>query len=200
MLAVVIFVKRLANAKSRLSTILSPHDRLAFASRMLLQVADAARGAIGVGEVIVVSPDTEITAIFGGRDVRFLHERKSRGLNAAALFATAKLAAAGTPRALLLPADLPRIRSEHIEALIETHSRTGRDTIVPATDGSGTNALIVELPPRFALAFGPDSFNRHLANAARSKRLLAVHRCLHIGFDIDRPEDFRHPSCGMMMC
>lgn len=198
MLAVVIFIKHLANAKSRLSAILSPLDRVALASRMLLQVVDATQGAVGVGEIFVVSPEPEIVARLRGRDVKILHEEQPRGLNAAAQFATAELGAAGEAHGLLLPADLPRIQSEHISALIEVHSRTGEDTIVPSVDGSGTNALIVELPPRFPLAFGPDSFNCHLANAASSKRRLAVHSCPYIGFDIDRPDDFRHSSCELV--
>lgn len=198
MLTVVIFFKRLADAKSRLMTILSPVERATFARRMLLQVIDAAKGASGVGDVVIVSPEPEIAAIVNGRDVRFLHEPHPNGLNAAALFASGELAVTGTRRALLLPADLPRIRSEHIEALIEAHGRAGADTIVPSTDASGTNALIIDLPPRFPIAFGPDSFNRHLGNAARSKRPLAVHRCTFIGVDIDRPDDLRHLPCGIV--
>ena len=116
--------------------------------------------------MILVSPEPEITAILGRRDVRLLHETRPAGLNAAAVFAAAELAAAGRERALFLPADLPLIRSEDIEAVIEAHSRSATDVIVPSTDESGTNALFVELPPRFQFAFGPDSFNRHLANAA----------------------------------
>ena len=197
MLTVVIFFKRLSAAKSRLVTVLSPAERANLARRMLLQVIDAAIGASGVGEVIIVSPEPEVSSMVNGREVRLLKEPEPRGLNAAALFASADLALAGTARALFLPADLPRIRSEHIEALIETHRRMGADIIVPSLDESGTNALMIELPPRFPLAFGPDSFNRHLANAARFEHPLFVHRCSYIGVDIDQPDDLRHMSCGL---
>lgn len=198
MLTVVIFFTRLADAKSRLRSVLSPLERADFARRMLLHVIDAASGAAGAREIVVVSPEPNIAMIVDGRDVRLLHEPQFNGLNAAALFASAELAVAGRRRALLLPADLPLIRSEHIEALIEAHARTGADTIVPSADESGTNALITELPPRFPLAFGPDSFNRHVANATRSKRRLVVHRCPHIGLDIDRPDDLRHLPHGLV--
>lgn len=197
MLTVVIFFKRLSAAKSRLVTVLSPVERANLARRMLLQVIDAAIGALGVGEVIVVSPEPRISSMVNGRDVRLLKEPEPTGLNAAALFASAELALAGTPRALFLPADLPWIRSEDIQALIEAHSRMGADIIVPSLDESGTNGLMIELPLRFPLAFGPDSFNRHLANAARFEHPLVVHRCGYIGVDIDQPDDLRHVTCGL---
>lgn len=200
MLAAVIFLQRLADAKSRLKAILSPLERAAFAQDMLLQVIDAARGASGVDEVVLVTPEPEIAAILGRRDVRLIHETQPEGLNAAALYAAAELAEAGRSRALFLPADLPRIRSADIDAVIEAQARSAADVIVPSADGSGTNALIVELPPRFPLAFGPDSFNRHLANAALWNRRLVVHRCANIGVDIDRPEDLRHLTCGTVTC
>jgi 2-phospho-L-lactate guanylyltransferase len=198
MLAVAIFFKRLADAKSRLAPVLSPLERATLARRMLLHVIDAARKASGVEEVTVVSPEVKIAEIIGRDDVSILREPRPHGFNAAAGFASAALSAAGRPRALLLPADLPRIGSEHIEALIKAHARTNADTIVASKDGFGTNALLIELPPRFPLAFGPDSFNRHLANAAHSSRQLQVHRCAHIGTDIDGPDDLRELPCEMV--
>lgn len=198
MLAVVIPFKPLPDAKSRLSTVLSPLERAKLARRMLLHVIDAAGSATGVEEIVVVTPEPDVAAIVAGRDVRLLQEARPKGLNAAARFASAELAAAGGRRILYLPADLPRIGAKHIDSLIEAHRRTGADTIVPSADGSGTNALVIELPPRFQFAFGPDSFNRHLANAARSMRRLDVHRCAYIGVDIDEPDDLRHLPCGMV--
>jgi 2-phospho-L-lactate guanylyltransferase len=198
MLAAVIFVKRLAAAKSRLGNTLSPLDRLTLTRRMLLQVVDAAIGTTEVDDVVVVSPEPAIAATLNGRNVRVLLEQQPRGLNEAARFASAMLAAAGTSRALLLPADLPRMNAEHIEGLIKARSRSGLDTIVPSLDGSGTNALLIDLPPRFPLAFGSDSFNRHLANAANLKQPLAVHRCFFIGFDVDHPDDVQDLGCELL--
>ncbi|HEU4705517.1 MAG TPA: 2-phospho-L-lactate guanylyltransferase [Sphingomicrobium sp.] len=199
MLTVAIFFKRLADAKSRLASVLSPLERATLARRMLLHVIDAARKASGVAEVAVVSPEAKIAEIIGRDDVSILRDPGPDGFNAAAGFALAALAAGGKPRALLLPADLPRMGPEHIEALIKAHARKGADTIVASKDGFGTNALLIELPPRFPLAFGPDSFNRHLANAAHSSRRLHVHRCAHIGTDIDGPDDLRELPPGMIL-
>jgi 2-phospho-L-lactate guanylyltransferase len=198
MLTVAIFFKGLADPKSRLSAVLSPLERAAFARRMLLHVIDEASGARGVSEVFVVSPEPNIAAAVDGRDVRLLAEPRPEGLNAAAVFAAAELAAAGRSRLLLLPADLPNARSRHIEELVEAHDQAGTDIIVPSADESGTNALLVALPPRFHFAFGANSFNRHLANAARSERPLAVHRCPNIGVDIDQPTDLQHLPLGIV--
>ena len=198
MLAVAIFFKRLADAKSRLAPVLSPLERATLARRMLLNVIDAARKASGVEAVAVVSPEPKIAEIIGRDDLSILRDPGPDGFNAAAAFAIAALAAAGRPRALLLPADLPRIGAEHIEALIKVHARTSADAIVASNDGLGTNALLIELPPRFPLAFGPGSFHRHLANAAQSNRPLHVHRCAHIGTDIDGPDDLRDLPSGMI--
>lgn len=198
MLSAVIFIKHLGDAKSRLDSVLSPLERAALATRLLLNVVDAAKGAPRVREVIVVSPDPGIAAILGRDDVRVLQEPHPDGLSAAILFASTALVASGEVRALLLPADLPCIAAEHIEALIDAHARSGTDIIVPSNDRAGTNALLIELPPRFPLAFGPDSFNRHLVNAARCGRRLDLHQCQHIGADIDVPNDLRHLSCNLV--
>jgi 2-phospho-L-lactate guanylyltransferase len=192
MLTALIFIKNLADAKSRLATVLSPLERAALATRLLMNVIDATRGASGVGEVVVVSPDPQIPAILGRRNVLHIREPRTDDLNAAILFASAALTSCGTKRAVILPADLPRIACEHVDALIDAHERSGADLIVPSTDGAGTNALLIELPPRFPLAFGTSSFHRHLASAARSKRRLDIHRCAAISTDIDLPDDLQH--------
>lgn len=189
MLSAVIFMKRLADAKSRLAPLLTPLERTALATRLLVNVVEAARRTSGVGEVVVVSPDRIMPAIVGRDDVRHLREPRPNGLNAAIEFASAKLAVAGHRRVLLLPADLPRIQPKHIEALIDAHRQSASDIIVPANDGNGTNALLIEIPPRFPLAFGPDSLTRHIANAARARQQLVVHGCPAIGADVDLPGD-----------
>lgn len=198
MLTAAIFFKGLGSAKSRLKTVLSPLEREAFARQMLLRVIDCARGASGIGEIIIVTPEPEIMAIVGRRTVKLLREPRPAGLNAAAEFAAAELAAEGRRRLLILPADLPRIGSADIDRLVEASERAGCDTIVPSCDGTGTNALVIELPPRFRLAFGPDSFRRHLANAAGIDHQLAVHRCAKIGIDVDQPADLERLPLGTM--
>ena len=62
-------------------------------------------------------------------------------------------------------------------------------TLVPSRDGDGTNAMLVSPPDAFTPSFGPGSFARHLADAAKQGLACRTLGLPGLGLDIDEPAD-----------
>ncbi|HTX05249.1 MAG TPA: 2-phospho-L-lactate guanylyltransferase, partial [Steroidobacteraceae bacterium] len=146
--------------KSRLAPGLAPEERGVLVETMLTHVLETLRAAREVDRVAIVACDhhglpPEIVRL----------EDSGGGLNEALMNAARLAAARGATRALIVHADLPRLCSEEVTALIEGSKANGI-AIAPDHRGSGTNALCAPLPLPLELEFGPGSFARHLQQAA----------------------------------
>jgi 2-phospho-L-lactate guanylyltransferase len=62
-------------------------------------------------------------------------------------------------------------------------------TLVPSRDGDGTNAILAAPPDAFTPRFGPGSFARHLAQAARQGSVCHTIKLPGLGLDIDEAAD-----------
>jgi 2-phospho-L-lactate guanylyltransferase len=116
-------------------------------------------------------------------------------LNHALRQATGSAQAHGADAVLILPADLPRITPDDITQLVriaETQATVDPlrpcMVIAPSQDG-GTNALLLRPPTAIDFAFGPDSFQRHRAQAAAVGASCHVVHAPGLAFDLDRPRD-----------
>src|SRR6185503_17474802 len=89
---------------------------------------------------------------------------------------------------LLLPGDLPLADPAEIDILVGA-AGPGRIALAPAQADGGTAALIVPAGMPLDLAFGENSFERHLAAAGRLGIAAEVRRLPSLGLDIDRPAD-----------
>jgi 2-phospho-L-lactate/phosphoenolpyruvate guanylyltransferase len=184
---VIVPVRSLEGAKSRLGAALDAEERRALVERLLRRTVKAARDASGVGTVAVVSRDLEVLAVateLGAERVR----QESQGLNRA--LQDARTAFPEAERLLILPGDLPDISPPAIEALLRAADRTGRPCVVlvPDRDGRGTNALLLDPPDIIDFAFGGDSREAHaeLASAAGARLVIADGP---LSLDLDTPED-----------
>lgn len=184
--SVVVPVRALEGAKSRLGAVLDAEERRDLVIGMLRRTVTAAREATGVSEVIVVSPDPEVLAVAQAAGARPLRQQ-SRGLNPA--FQEARGAAAGV-RLLLLPADLPTITSADVAAILAAGDAAGSPSVVLAPDRHrrGTNALLLDPPDAIDPAFGGDSRAAH-AWLAESADVPFVEVAGVLELDLDTPED-----------
>jgi 2-phospho-L-lactate guanylyltransferase len=71
----------------------------------------------------------------------------------------------GAQQLLILPADLPRVEVDDVQALIDAAPRAPAIAIARTRDG-GTGGLLLTPPDAIPLRFGPDSFQRHLLEAS----------------------------------
>jgi 2-phospho-L-lactate guanylyltransferase len=177
---VLVPVKRLDGAKSRLATALTPAERETLMIEMLQHVvAEARRAAVGP-ITIVSSEDVEVEDA-----TRF----DDRGLPWNEALREAMREATGRDEvAVVLSADLPRLRAEDLRELVAATPERGI-AIARAKDG-GTNAVSMRPPAALATRFGERGSAALHEEAARAAGLDAVVVDLDgLAFDVDTPED-----------
>lgn len=165
--AVIVAVKRLTAAKTRLAPAFAPDTREALVLAMLLDTITAATAATAVATVIVVTPDPVAAAAARALGAQVLTDPTPAGhpdpLNNAIGAAEAVLRET-TPNVLALQGDLPALQSRELGEAIAA-ARAHPRSFVGDRHGTGTSALFafgVPLDPRF----GPDSAEQHRRSGA----------------------------------
>ena len=178
-------VRRFPECKTRLAECLSTQRRMQLVATMLGHVVSVLRRVPGVDQVAVVSPEP---MSLPEHVISF--DDPGGGLNQALTAAALEALHRGADRLLIAHADLPFLQPEEVMTLIEASKSSGL-AIAPDRRGSGTNALCLTLPPTIRFQFGPESFERHLAQAAARDISPAVVRLPGLAFDLDEPADLR---------
>jgi 2-phospho-L-lactate guanylyltransferase len=177
-------VKPLAQAKSRLGTLLSAAERVDVMREWLAWVLGAARA---VAPVAVVTADASVAAWARAAGADVIDEAEVLGLNAAAQLGADQARRNGEATVMVLAADLPDVTAEALWAMA-WRARPDAVTIAPSRDG-GTNALILGPRLDFQFAYGPGSFLRHRREAERLGLEVVVHESPALNVDIDWPAD-----------
>ena len=172
-------LKRLDDAKSRLSAVLSPAERTTLMEEMLAAVLAAAEAA-AVGPITIVS--AEPIALNGV--ARF----DDGGLPWNDALAEAMRTLVTEPIATVLSGDLPRVSPEEIRALVEATPKRGV-AIARALDG-GTNAVSMRPPGAVRTCFGePGSAALHARLAEEAGCEATIVDLPGLAFDVDTPQD-----------
>lgn len=195
----VVPVKSLNQAKSRLSDILLPEHRRGLYKAMLADVLTALARARGLQGIAVVTLDPEVARLAEPFGVRLIVESACRGQSAAVALAATVLAAEGVDGMLTVPGDVPLLRPDDIEAVLDCHAGPGGLTIVPSRGHDGTNCLAISPPDAIPFFFGPDSFALHRNTAQRAGLKVQCLERPGLALDIDDPEDlycllYRRPA------
>ncbi len=187
MLAAIIPVKRLGQAKSRLANILSPAERRLLVQAMLDDVLAAMLATRGVDRVGVISADPAVLAQAAARGAEVILDQQA-DLNAALTQAAGHYAAAGARAVLALPGDLPLATAGAIERMLAAAAGARAAAIAPSRDG-GTNALLIRPPLALPYRFGVGSLARHTAAARAHAIELRVVHDEGLSLDLDQPDD-----------
>jgi len=164
---VIVPIRDLESAKSRLGEALDAEERRALVTVMLDRTI---RAAVDGGlDTICVSPAVDALALAAGAGAEPLRQSDD-GLNEALELATLDAVAAGATAILVIPVDLPAIAPAALLTILSNAYAArahGRPlvAVVPDRHGRGTNALLVSPPGAIPFAFGPDSRSRHQAAA-----------------------------------
>ncbi|MEH1128664.1 2-phospho-L-lactate guanylyltransferase [Micromonospora sp. CPCC 206061] len=164
--AVVLPVKRLHVAKSRLRGALPgvPHESLALA--LAQDTARAALACPPVAEVVAVTDDPTVGRALARLGARVVPDDPRDGLNAAFAHGAAA-AGAGRPVAALA-ADLPALRPEELAAALSAAATNAGRARSFVADAPGTGTVLLAAPPGTALdpRFGVGSAEAHRRSGA----------------------------------
>ena len=207
---VMVPLRSLGGAKTRLNEVLDPAERAELATRLLRDVVEAVRAWGGADRVVVVSADPAVGELAEGLGAEAFLQRTT-GMNEGLEEARAALDN-GSGTLIVLPADLPAVSAAAIERLEAAAGNLGRDgkagagrdgqgaegsqgsqgsMVLVVTDraGEGTNALLLHPPAVIPFAFGDGSSRAHTLGGERAGATVRIIRDDELSFDIDTPAD-----------
>jgi 2-phospho-L-lactate guanylyltransferase len=183
-------VKNLANAKQRLSAVLTPEERQALAHAMCEDVLQELARWRARPNVAVVTGDPFARDLATRFDFEIIADTVNPGETGAIEMATAECRRRGANRTLVVPADIPLIETAELQTIVDS-APPGGAVLVPDAAGRGTNAALRAPADLFPLRFGNDSFLPHLAAAKATGKPCIVLELPGIALDVDRPEDLK---------
>lgn len=183
----IIPVKRLSEAKSSLSAVLAPEQRRRLVLSMIADVLRVVHQATSIAKAAVVSPDERVMSFARLHGAVGVAE-PGLGLNEALKLAIRHTISKGADSVLILPADLPLLKSTDIENLIAMASGP-KDVVIAPSKAKGTNALFLRPPDLINLRFGGESFPLHVKEASQAGVRPRIYRSPTVALDIDDPED-----------
>jgi len=181
-------VKNLAQAKQRLSPVLSPEARQELAQAMCADVLETLARWQRRRGVAVVTGDPFARDLARKFAFEVIADDFDPGETGAIEMATSLCRNRGVDHTLVIPADIPLIKSNELQKIVDS-APAGGAVLVPDAAGRGTNAALRTPADLFPLRFGNDSFLPHLAAAKATGLACVVLELPSLGLDIDRPED-----------
>lgn len=183
----VVPVKPLARAKSRLAGAAGPHrERLALA--IATDTVSAVLRCPRVRGVVVVTDDPTAAPELAALGARVVPDEPDSGLNPALVHGAAQarlLAPGGGVGAL--SADLPALRPDQLDRVLEA-AEAAPNAFLPDAAGIGTTLYTARPGAAFAPAFGTESRARHRRLGARE---LVVEDVASVRRDVDTIDDLR---------
>jgi 2-phospho-L-lactate/phosphoenolpyruvate guanylyltransferase len=177
------------SAKSRLASVLTADERQLLALAMLGDVLEQCSSAGLAGTLAVV--DAAAAGDLAARNGAIALADPGQGdMNAAVARGIDAAMARGATTAIVLPGDVPRLRSADFEALMRAAGEAPRAVVIGAAhDGQGTNALLLRAPDVIPPGFGPPSVERHRRAGLAAGALTVVVGDLGVAHDVDTPAD-----------
>lgn len=197
MIAALVPVKRLQEAKGRLAALLTGDERRRLALAMLEDVLRVLQAVPRIDRTAVVSPDPDALSRAEELGAAPLPEPPlSRGVNQALTHASTALAEQGADALLVVAADIPTALPADIEAILE--ALPARGIAVTPTDDRGTGALALRPPDAVPFRYGRHSSVLHKREAVARGLPARVLRLDSLAHDVDEPNDLAtllaHPA------
>jgi 2-phospho-L-lactate guanylyltransferase len=196
----IIPAKSFSGAKQRLATFLQPHERRLLARAMLTDTLTACAQATGLDGMGVVTCDREVAEVAGACGADVLWEAQAQGHSQAVAFGVQVCRQRGSSTMLTLPGDLPLLTAADVQAMLVPPVPPVPVVLVPNRDDLGTNAIVLSPPDCLPLAFGHDSFQRHLRLAAERHLEVEIRRLPRVALDIDEPGDLALFAAQQVAC
>ncbi|MEU6035686.1 2-phospho-L-lactate guanylyltransferase [Actinomadura sp. NPDC047616] len=193
--SLVVPVKVLARAKSRMSASAGPH-RQALALAVAADTVAAALRCDRVRDVIVVTDDPVPAAELAALGARVVPDEPDAGLNPALVYGAVRGRELAPDSGVgAISADLPALRPDELARVLDAAAGAPA-AFVPDAAGIGTTLYTARPGVPFAPAFGGDSRAAHRARGARE---LLVPDTASVRRDVDTLPDLREAlalGCG----
>lgn len=183
----VIPIKRLANAKRRLSSRLGRAERAALVLRLLERELDVMERSPRIERVIVVTSDQRVAALAESKRA-VVALQPDNGVNAAIQAGIEGARAMGAELTFAIHGDLPLIETSDVKAMLQASEQEGF-AIAPDRNGSGTNAIALRQDVSLELQFGSGSFQRFLAETQGRSFTARIVARQGLELDLDTPAD-----------
>lgn len=177
---ILIPIRSFSDGKSRLSTVLTRHQR----SNLMRQCAQNVLTAARSTPAFVLTSDPEVSE-FATQEGRGVISDQGLSLNDAIQQSVTKLAHLGIEHITIAHGDLP------LATDITYLYKTNKVSIVPDRRGEGTNVISLPTKYGFTFSYGPGSFIRHLNEAKKLGYQTEISNNPTLMMDIDTPEDLR---------
>ena len=182
-------VKPLRRGKSRLAGMLTEDQRTRLNRYLLEHVLNTLNDIPEIEHTLVVSRDPAALALTRSMGGRTVLEDGAPQFNTAIKRATLIAKAQGAHAVLVLPADLPLIKSFDITTFLKRGNKPPVVVIAPDRRKDGTNALYINPAGMLEYGYGLGSFHCHSERAISAGAKLVVVDSVNIGLDLDLPED-----------
>lgn len=163
-------------AKSRLSSVLTLKEREEFVESMLKDVVNTLSNA-QIKNIDVLT--TTSNSIPDNLDVEVIISEY--GLNEAINYYLKNI----QEPVLIIMADLPLVKSNHITDIINTK----KDVVIVPGKGGGTNILYLTKPENFTVKYYGSSFLTHCNIAKKNLNTMEIYDSFLASTDIDEPHD-----------
>jgi 2-phospho-L-lactate/phosphoenolpyruvate guanylyltransferase len=184
---VLVPLKRLDRAKSRLDGLLGPSARAALMRALLDRTLAEAARASGLGRIVLVSSEPKSSSIAAKHGIAWFDDR---GLPWNEALAAATREAVGSDDVLILSADLPLLDAGDVEAFLAAAPPRGL-AIARARD-AGTNAVLLRPAGAIFTCFGvPGSAAEHARLAAEAGLPAVIVDLPGLATDLDSADDVR---------
>ncbi len=183
----VVPLKSIRRAKQRLASVLTPTERGELMLAMVGDVLDALTRTPGLAGILLVSRAPEAADLARQHRCELYAEAAgadlSESVQAAGGYLMANRHVRGT---LIVPGDLPLITAADVATILDQHQQI---TLVPDSEGDGTNCIVSSPPNLIRYRFDGHSFKPHAEAAYGIGITPRIVRNDAFGIDVDTPRD-----------
>lgn len=187
--AILIPIKEPSRVKTRLSQLLTLSERQQLVWAMFTDVCRAVAKVRNADAVFLVTCFDKAIDYAHTLSFDVLTESEQLSESASVDWASRQLRERGFDAVLRLPADVPLVQVEDIEALLGIKLTVPAALLVPSFEGTGTNAILRAPADLFPSRFGPNSLALHLEEGRRVGVDCMIIANEHLALDIDEPQD-----------
>jgi len=187
----VVPLKKLSQAKSRLSSVFNLHERRRFVLSMLKDVLRTLRDSESITKILLVTRQADVALNLDVEGIDILTDSSDTNLNSALHLATDYARKHHNEKQLIIiPADVPLVTESDIHGILALAKKAGPPVVVAApSENGGTSALLRKPPDTIEVQFGPSSFKNHQIVAENKGVRFLKYQSPTLALDIDTRDD-----------